>query len=343
MNLLKNTKQKLDEISFNLYKSAQSDYKYYELIIEEYGLDVLLETENNGIITNLLNYFIFHDNKENVEKIYEMRDKLMKRDYLSLIKYYPERAEYIFDNYILSNIENIQSKDIDFLIDNNLHLLKKLDGVFINCNISASTYNEIEFCSSFDKVKLYNLSDNIIQTLLNKIEAELGKHLNKLNLFFDKLVHDNYNYNLIVDGGNVIHSDKGKVNINKLKLINKANKNEYNPLLIIHSKHSELKKIIELQDIPVYFTPYGYNDDLFILWFFLKMNATAFILSNDKYRDHVFMFKNEQFKNIIFQQTLKYNTVVKPENKPVYSNCIQVIDNQIFIPTSSNKFISMTF
>lgn len=97
-----------------------------------------------------------------------------------------------------------------------------------------------------------------------------------------------------------------------------------------------------------YLTPYNYDDDLFILWFFLHTNCQSFIISNDKYRDHIFNLNNlkndkfQEFKYIIKQQTISYDINMKCENFPTFSRCIQVSD-KIYIPHISGKFIELNY
>lgn len=107
-------------------------------------------------------------------------------------------------------------------------------------------------------------------------------------------------------------------------------------------------------EIIYYLTPYAINDDLFILWFFLKTKSTAFLISNDKFRDHIFKFETSQkklksdfnlnqFYHIIQQQKLEYNIDnYKINSKPIVSKCIQVIDNNIFVPHNLGNFIKIS-
>jgi hypothetical protein len=261
---------------------------------------------------------------------------LMKRDYLNLIKYY-YKIDYniainIFDKYI---INNIVSKDLDFIIENKLFLLiKKLDGIFIKTSINS--YQQL----INDNLKLYYLETYHCNQIISYL------NLNYIN-------NPNKKYNVIIDGGNILYARNGIININDFMLIIKKIVSKYNSILvIIHQKYCTkfpiLIEIMKELSIDYYLTPYNMNDDIFIIWFFLKMQTKAFIITNDKFRDHVYDFAKycdyNLFINILHQQTLNYNILTLLINdEPKYSICIQKIDNNIYVPQINGRFILINY
>jgi len=303
-------KNKTNNISWELHKLLLNNN------LEEINkiIDTIKELDyDNGIITNLILYYIKINNKNKID--YFLKNyKLMKRDYLNIIVY-NENYLYLFD-IIINNFE-LLDKDLDFIINNKINVLHKLDGYFLK--------NSCNYINTIDTklLKLYYLDEKSIELMLNLIEKEIII-TNKIN---DLL---KINYDNIIDCGNIIYNNQGKINYNNLNIINQLNGNN---LLIIHTKHKKnLNSNIFKNNI--YFTPYKFNDDLYILYFFLKMKTKCFIISNDKYRDHIFNFNiSEKFKNIITQQTINYNLDNNTiNNYPTFSNCIQVINDLIFIP-----------
>lgn len=361
----------VSKLSFLLHKTL-NDSINSDILINNYKLDDLINTKHNGLITNLLNIYIYNKNDkmitEILDKIEILTDfKLMKRDYLNLINYYYsidyDKSIYIFDNYIYSqdpswtlSYQNrfiLLNKDIDFLIQNKLYkILQKLDGLFIDTP-NFLINNELTIHTDCNNLKLYYLSEFKINNILEKVELLIPPTIIKsMNSFLIK----NNKYNIILDAGNIIHNRKGIIcnnSINDLnKIINYYYNMNYNILVIIHKKHIKIyPKILDICNninISYYLTPYNYNDDLFIIWFFLKSIYRPYIISNDKYTDHIFNLdiatfdKTLEFKYIIKQQTLNYNTdIFYIEKMPSYSHCIQIIDNIIYIPYLINQFISI--
>ena len=90
---------------------------------------------------------------------------------------------------------------------------------------------------------------------------------------------------------------------------------------------------------------------MYILWFFIKTNFKSFIVSNDKFDDFInnlninnILNKNDliKFNFILKQQILNYslkNNFLK--EIPLYSNCIQIVNNIIYIPHINNKIIKI--
>ena len=308
--IMKKNKQMINNISWQLHTLLlNNNLKEISEIV-----DIIKESDyDNGIITNLILYYI-KINDENKINYFLENCKLMKRDYLNIIVY-DKKYLYLFDT-IIDNFE-LLDKDLDFIINNKLNVLHKLDGFFLknNCNYKNTIDTNL--------LKLYYLDEKSIELMLNLIEKEI--------IITDKMKDLlKNNYDNIIDCGNIIYNNQGKINYNNLNIIKQLTGNN---LLIIHIKHKKNLNNDILKN-NIYFTPYKFNDDLYILYFFLKMKTKCFIISNDKYRDHIFNFNiSEKFKNIITQQTINYNLDEnKINNYPKFSNCIQVIDDFIFIP-----------
>jgi hypothetical protein len=282
--------------------------------------------------------------------------KLMKRDYLNLICYYYnnnyEQAEIIFKQNILPE-GNLQLKDIDFILENKLiKLLPYLDKLFIESN--DNIYSQVKPQSEI--LNKVNIKQNFILSLLEKIELEFHIIIkNNINQFYKNLKKD---YNVIIDAGNILFGRNGIITKNSLidleNIIIKTKNTIGEPLIIIHQRHFKNNKIIDIflrTNTTYYKTIYNLNDDLFILWFFLKSNCATYIISNDKYRDHIFKYKslsnkNEfsicEFKNIIKQQTLEFNLITMEIQQILpWSLCIQYIDSVVYIPHISGNFISV--
>jgi hypothetical protein len=278
-------------------------------------VDTIKEVDyDNGIITNLILYYI-KINDENKINYFLKNYKLMKRDYLNIIVY-DKKYLYLFDTVVINNFE-LLDKDLDFIINNKLDVLHKLNGFFLKNSCNYKNIIDIIL------LKLYYLDEKSINLMLNLIEKEII-----ITCKMQELLKNNFDN--IIDCGNIIYNKQGKLNYNNLNIINQINGNN---LLIMHIKHKKnLNNDIFKNNI--YFTPYKFNDDLYILYFFLKMKTKCFIISNDKYRDHIFNFNiSEKFKNIITQQTINYNLDDNKINDyPKFSNCIQVINEFIFIP-----------
>ena len=322
-------------------------------LLEKIGIQYIINSKNNGLVSNLLEYYIRYDNNmiapliQNLMKI--ERFALMKRDYLKLANYYYNdnysMAESIFMNNIMSKVNFnsdfiLSSKDIDYMIENRMYcLLEKLENIHITTNINMNIVIP-------QNLKLVDINQNIRESILQKIESMIPNQ----KYFLEK----NFgmgNFKTIIDGGSVIHNRGGVIrNTSIMDLINITNMCEA-PIVVIHERHKKtmkhLEQIFVQKNINYYFTPPHLNDDVFILWFFLK-SVGSYIVSNDKYRDHIFTFEtkgkntNSQFNYILLQQTLEFNCIkMWLQDKPKYSKCIQKINNMLYVPHVSGNFIEI--
>lgn len=365
MNQIDVTMYKLDKhginnISYLLYNYLDN-CTFVNRIINHFSIELLIKTKNNGLISNILLYHIKILDNDMINKLLIMINeldnfKLMKRDYLNLICYYYnnnyEQAEIIFKQNILPE-GNLQLKDIDFILENKLiKLLPYLDKLFIESN--DNIYSLVKPQSEI--LNKVNIKQNFILSLLEKIELEFHIIIkNNINQFYKNLKKD---YNVIIDAGNILFGRNGIITNNSLmdleNIIIKTKKTIGLPLIVIHQKHLKNNKITDIflrTNTQYYKTPYNLNDDLFILWFFIKSKCESYIISNDKYRDHIFKYKSLsikndfsvcEFKNIIKQQTLGFNLLtMEIQNILPWSRCIQYIDSTVYIPHISGNFIKI--
>jgi hypothetical protein len=303
-------------MNFTLYNYLQNEkYDEIEKIINNLNMD------DNSILTNILTYYIIKNDNKNIKYLLNNK-KLMKRDYLKLIKYYYNNklSKEIFNKYIIIN--KLENKDIDFLIENKLYdIIKLLNGVYIYTSIEDNLINDFTILKKYKLKKIY----------LNEMYEYIKKQINQYEIDLLHKYLNNIEYDIILDGGNIIYSDNNEINYELLyKIIDKIKNKFKNPLLIIHNKH---KKYINV-NISCYYTPYKINDDYYILLSYIK-NTNSYILTNDKYRDH--LYNNNQLKYNIYDNIINYDL----ENINNYSSCIQIINNDIYIPTINNKFIKL--
>jgi len=362
------------QLAFLLYKTG-NDSNLVNQLVSRFSLENLINTKNNGLISNLLLYYILTNDDEKIEEIIRLCSiygfNMMKRDYLNLAKYfYPINIDgsikyfnYIFSMVSTSTDSVILSKDVDFLIENKMFgLISLIPGVFIESSINSYPLvnsNEIE-------LKLKMIDNKIIDNIKDYVEKNLGiETVKQLNQFVKTQMT---NFDAIIDGGNVLHARSGLIgpsSLNDLENLMELVKKEVgNPLLVIHRRHLKtwpnIINRLNVMKISYYLTPYSMNDDIFILWFFLNYGSTPYIISNDKYRDHIFKFETSkkgiiansnkseldydfsQFNYILHQQTLKYNLVqLTIDSQPTYSRCIQQKNGRIYVPHLSGKFIEL--
>jgi len=359
------------QLAFLLYKT-HNDSNLVNQIISKFSLENLIKTKNNGIISNLLCYYISINDINTIEEIIRLTSinnfNMMKRDYLNLAKYfYNDNIDisikyfnHIFSMVSINTDSVILSKDVDFLIENKMfNLIILISGLFIESSINS--YSLVDGLEKSLKLKI--IDSKIINNIKDYVENILGtKIVKQLNQFIKKQM---INFAAIIDGGNVLHARSGIIGPTSLidleNLIKLVKKEIGNLLLIIHYRHLKtwpnLINQLNLMNISYYLTPYNMNDDIFILWFFLIFNSQSYIISNDKYRDHIFKFETSkkslmvnsnisydfsQFNYILHQQTLKYNLVpYSIDSRPTYSRCIQQENNRIYIPHLSGKFIEL--
>jgi hypothetical protein len=261
-----------------------------------------------GLVTLLIRYYIAKNNIDEINKIL-YNDNLMKRDYLTMLDYY-----LTFDNnydsnikYIYKSLNELETKDVDLLIKNNwTDLLKQFDGYMVLCSYESNV-------TDTTKLKKYNFDVSILKDKYN----DRIKNKEEID---EKLKH----VDVLIDGANLSHLGKEFDFSILSKLISKFNKLGLRAKIILHERHN-----INIENIKPYLirTPTLRNDDDYMIYGMLSHNLM--VLSNDRFRDHV---KNMDgyTKCYVNSMRIRYynNNIIIPK----YSICIQVIDNDIYIP-----------
>jgi hypothetical protein len=332
-----------------------------------YGNSALISTtREKGIITMTLRFAI---QERDDALIASLLGRLsMKRDFFELMVYKgdPVYSAQLFETHI--DVAVLEPKDIRFMIENGLtHLLRHLDGKFLHD--AGGTKSEFDKSSTLRRYSLQNCA-HYIEKIMKVVERNVMKAIaedenkkKKSHLPHDvlkKLQTTFAVYDVIVDGGSVLHSRNGAPNPNDLrKMIDLLKARGHSPLVVIHTSHTNVKlnptyapevnKILQQDGCTFVTTPSGLklNDDLFILLAYLIRTDHALacsIVTRDTYTDHMDTFKNPQ-KNvsddfgkylandlISFTNDAFGNMHVPPTQTKSFSNCIQIVEPHAYIP-----------
>lgn len=312
---------------FYNYLSEENFDVIQEDIIAKYNLKTLIDTKNKGLISLIFQYGIIVDNTEIIESIKPYIS--MKRDFLHLIVYNKQDTINCIDIFKKNiNLELFLQKDIEFLIENELYfLLPCLEGMFIKLDIEGSDiYNS--------KLKKFTLQNTMkyITIFSKKINSKIFKN-------FNDVISNNYDY--IIDAGNILFSQTGQIGSHSIEDLKTVIDTYPNSLIIIHKRHLEDKKIVDIIKGTLYYaTPKNINDDIFIILAYLKNQVN--IITNDNFKDHT--IDDNYLRFHINDILIKYtNDNGKFTFKPIceYTECIQVIDDCVYIPSSKNGFIEI--
>jgi hypothetical protein len=284
------------------------------------------ESQQNirGLYTLIIRNYINKKYTNNIKEILYNNKNLMRRDYLSSLDYFLKLDHQNYYNeieYIYNNIDDIETKDVDLMIENNwIDLLKRFDGYMIICsypnNITANNKSQLKKYK-FDVSKM---SDKYYQRIKNKDEMDI-------------MMKD---CDVLIDGANMAHLT-GHFDFTILPIIiKKFNKLKIKAKIVLHERHQLEPKLLEELNHYLIRTPTMRNDDDYMIYGMLIHNLM--VLTNDMFRDHL---KNMDLKTKCYVRSMSIKYSSNNFIIPKYSRCIQVIDNNIYIPTKDNGFYNL--
>lgn len=321
-----------------------------------YGNSALIATtREKGIITMTLRFAIQERDDALIASLIGRLS--MKRDFFELMVYKsdPVYSAHLFETHI--DVAVLEPKDVRFMIENGLtFLLRRLDGKFMHD--AGGTKTEFDKTSTLRRYSLQNCT-HYIEKIMKVIETNLKNKKQNHVAIVKQLNAIAATYDIIIDGGSVLHSRNGDPNPNDLrKMIDLLKMRGHSPLVVIHTSHTNVKlnptyapdvnKILEQGGgVSAIITPPCLNDDLFILLAYLIRTDRALpcsIVTRDTYTDHMDTFKNPQ-KNVSddFGKYLANDLIsftndafgcmhVPPTQTKPFSNCIQIVERHAYIP-----------
>ena len=269
-----------------------------------------------GLTTLIIRYYIQTNNMVKVIE-YLYMDGLMKRDYITILDYIMVNYKYMVDTitYIYSKIDILETKDVEHMIENNwIDLLKQFNGYPVLTSFEPN--DDGGECS------IYNMDIKKMRDIyVERIEVK-DDNLNLVACMKD--------IDIIIDGANISHLSGQFKPSEVMKVIDRLEKMGYKVKVVFHPT----RKITSPMLLPyIIYTPKFRNDDDYLLYGMLKYGKM--VLTNDLFRDHV---KNMDTRTKCYVDSKTIRFFKKDLIIPHYSKCIQVINNNIYIPSIKGGF-----
>lgn len=305
-----------------LLKQNIDNKEQCEELIKE-CIDEFSDSKQNqrGLITLIIRHYINNNKTDEIKEILYNNKNLMRRDYLSSLDYFLKNnhSDYYEDiEYIYNNIDDIEIKDVDLMIENKwINLLKRFDGYMINCSLNSNIDNNDKKNLKKYKFDVSKMRDKYYQRIKNKDEMDIMMN----------------NIDVLIDGANMSHLT-GKFDFSILpNIINKFNKMKIKAKIILHERHQLSTELMEQLSNYLIRTPTMRNDDDYMIYGMMIHNTM--VLTNDQFRDHL---KDMDLKTKCFVKSMtikySYNNLIIPK----FSRCIQVCNNTIYIPTKNGFY-----
>jgi hypothetical protein len=316
--------------SQNFYTITPDEFQNFTARIKNMKINSKKLRSVNSLI---LKYYLYNNMIDKAEQVLSI-PTTMKRDYLNFIEYLFKHNDMKYIEFFMNVLDkfNIMEKDVMFLINNKMFdLLFYLRNHYIILSLPHDDYN----------IPYENfIFSNPIRNYHNMLNYVSGNFSNiKERHILDNILID---VDIVIDGGNVAHSDSGILNYKYIfGIIDNTIKKFKNPLLIIHQRHMKNSKItdyIKKTKLKVFVTPYGVNDDHYIIY--SMIHNDCYVLTRDNFKDHIFDittnfdYINNEIYHYVEEKTITYSnkTIANPPN---YTRCIQVVSDYVYIPTES--------
>ena len=332
----------------------------FRLLLNE-NAELIQTTREKGIITMVLRFAILERDDARIASVFDRLS--MKRDYFSLMVYNPD-TEYctrLFTRYIDAAL--LDSNDVRFMIENRLtFLFRHLDGKFLHDAATVDDAAVTHAQCDVSHLSTYSLQgcEHYIQKIVVQMEKDPKNKSKQHEAVLKKL--ETPLYDVIIDGGNVLHSRNGSPCVDDLNaMIQLVRQNGCSPLIVIHKSHTDERRNPSyaprinavLRDAPHIITPVGMNDDLFILLAYLMRQQSEpprqqngrriCIVTRDTYTDHMDKFKraekdvSDDFGKYLANDLISFannhgkldlcSRVAQP-----FSHCIQIVEPYAYIP-----------
>jgi len=329
-----------------------------------------MKTRNNeirGFISLVIKFYIMTFDNDKLETFYlTHQESLMKRDILMYTRYfylnnYEKALEHFI--YLISNYY-LDSSNLLFLIENNMFkFIEILNGFYIK----LKDYENFVSVDNYSILQKYPFDEKIISQIILQINISKKE---KLLSFYESVVNIPQT-KIIIDAGNILFSFGGNITVAGYNLLIELVEYYMNiniiPIVIIHNRHlkttfkgsskstniiSCINKIKNVCSKFIFETPYNENDDFYIIYLSLLLECKIF--SNDNYKDHVFNFRTNETssdenmaQNYIDDLVVNYSIecgkfIINDFNSMTFSKCIQIIDNDAYIPTIDNTFVQLS-
>jgi hypothetical protein len=331
--------------------------------------DICDASDDKGLVTVLSRYAYLKKDDVLMDSLFDRFS--MTRDYLVWMAYYHDKIPQniqLFKEKV--NLDNFEQKNIEFIIENNIiYLLPLLEGRFIKLD----TKEKLIPGSSISGLRQLYIPNP--QYYIDKIcdyTSEIGTGRDKDKLFtiecsasqkkdrrkLQTILESDNDYDVIIDGGNLMHVGGGKNVQNIVVAFKELTKLGFRPLVILYHKHTRDSSIVgELNRNRIKFigTPGSNDDDIFTLLAFLnnsKKNKSCYILTNDKYKKWFAIYKHTEqgqekhFEGFVNDTLLEYNIAPNGSitiSTPIlpYSQCIQVVDSNVCLPTKTHGMFNV--
>jgi hypothetical protein len=368
--MAKATEEKKERARIGLFQKQLSEafradrFEEMRKLVDE-NLEMVRTTTERGVITMTLRLAIQQRDEELISMLVDRLS--MKRDFIELMIYKGDPAynRRLFEAHIDTAL--LEPKDIKLFVDHGMtYLFRYLDGKFLHYpDPDHEKVSEVDKSSTLRRYALPDC-DHYIQKITQVIESspknKTKSHVAVIDQIRTLATSTSSSYDVIIDGGNILHARNGQPNLEDLnRMITMLQSRGHSPIVIIHASHTDVssrsrsdhavavRNIFETRKIPFIATPYGLNDDLFILLAYL-MRECCSIVTRDTYTDHIDMFKNPQ-KNVSddfgkylahdlvsFTVSDAYCQMHIPDATPKpYTSCIQVAGTRVYIPLISGS------
>ena len=320
-------RQKNIKFQESLYATIIKSYCSYLEVDKSEKFLTFMKENNIKLKQRTYTHFItMYDKLCNYDRLFQIYDetklyniKLLSIDYITLINsFFKEGSK----EKITKLFQDIENNDIYFN-ECHINLLKQ---IFKNNNLlfSSSIITKDGFCEvNKCNLKPIDVTHNDRIEMMVYLDIQISDSKLKLFKKFKHWLYNHSHINIVIDGANIGYfnnrPNKGNsINFKQIENVRtELTKMGHNVVIILHKRHikemSKFQKILYcnwIKNNQIYLTPIGLNDDIF--WLYISLYSSAYIVTNDRMRDHHFNIGHNKIvkwkkKNIINYEIIQRN------------------------------------